>query len=382
MAALQRPARCQASQAQQPGRACAPGRAAPALALPGAVRHWLARFLPSVSTTPAASANPEPAVQDYVRQTEAFWAGLPRKGLFFGMLGAWVLLFHLLGNATLGYEPTRSLFGWMDYAYRTSQDDELGRFVPLLVLGLLWWRRDQLAAVPKRTWVPALLLVAGALLLHVLAFAIQQTRLSIAAFYAGVWALGGVAWGPAWLRATLLPCSLFVFAVPLGTLAETLTFPLRMIATSVTVWTSQNLLGIDVIRQGNQIFDAAGHFQYEVAAACGGLRSLTATLALALIVALMNFDTAWRRAVMILSAFPFAVLGNVLRLTLIIIAAEAFGQEAGNFVHDSSWLSLLPYVPPFAGMALLSRWLREPDPGRPPAAPPASTGAAPQPAGA
>lgn len=324
----------------------------------------------------------EPTAQDYVRQTEAFWAGLPRKGLFLGMLAAWALLFHLLGNATLGYEPTRSLFGWMDYAYRTSQEDELGRFVPLLVLGLLWWRRDQLAALPKRVWPAGLLLVAGALLLHVLGFAIQQTRLSIAAFYAGVWALGGVAWGPAWLRATLLPCSLFVFAVPLGTVAETITFPLRMIATSATVWLSQNLLGIDVIRQGNQIFDAAGHFQYEVAAACGGLRSLTATLALALIVALMNFDTAWRRAVMILSAFPFAVMGNVLRLTLIIIAAEAFGQEAGNFVHDSAWLSLLPYVPPFVGMALLSRWLREPDPARPPAEPPAPSAAAPQPAGA
>jgi exosortase len=330
-------------------------------------------------STAVPTSSPEPTAQDYVRQTEAFWAGLPRKGLFFGMLAAWVLLFHLLGNATLGYTKTTSLFGWMDYAYRMSQDDELGRFVPLIVLGLLWWRRDQLAALPKRLWTPALLLVGGALLLHVLAFAMQQTRLSIAAFYGGIWALGGVVWGPAWLRATLLPCSLFVFAVPLGTMGEAITFPLRMIATNITVWTSQNLLGIDVIQQGNQVFDARGHFQYEVAAACGGLRSLTATLALALIVALMNFNTSWRRAVMILSAFPFAVLGNVLRLTLIIVAAEAFGQEGGNYVHDSSWLSLLPYVPPFIGMALLSRWLREPDEARPPAEPPAAE-ATPQPA--
>lgn len=349
-----------------------------ALARGGGFGHLSARICRRVNTA-VSTSSPEPTAQDYVRQTEAFWAGLPRKGLFFGMLAAWVLLFHLLGNATLGYTKTTSLFGWMDYAYSTSQDDELGRFVPLIVLGLLWWRRDQLAALPKRPWAPALLLVAGALLLHVLAFAMQQTRLSIAAFYGGLWALGGVVWGPAWLRATLLPCSLFVFAVPLGTMAEAITFPLRMIATNITVWTSQNLLGIDVVQQGNQVFDARGHFQYEVAAACGGLRSLTATLALALIVALMNFNTSWRRAVMILSAFPFAVLGNVLRLTLIIVAAEAFGQEGGNYVHDSPWLSLLPYVPPFVGMALLSRWLREPDETRPPAEPPAAE-ATPQPA--
>lgn len=347
---------------------------------PGASGTCLPAIDRRVSTATTTSS-PDPTVQDLIRQTEAFWTGLPRKGLFLGMLAGWALLFHLVGNATLGYTDSTSLFGWMDYAYRTSQDDELGRYVPLIVLGLLWWRRNQLAALPKRPWAPGLVLVAGALLLHVLGFAAQQTRVSIAAFYAGAWALGGVVWGPAWLRATLLPCLLFIFAVPLGTLAEAITFPLRMIATHMTVWISQTLLGIDVIQQGNQVFDAGGHFQYEIAAACGGLRSLTATLALALIVALMNFDTTWRRLVMILSALPFAVLGNVLRLTLIIVAAEAFGQQGGNYVHDSSWLSLLPYVPPFVGMALLSRWLREPlEEPRAPAEPPSATGAAAQPA--
>lgn len=305
-------------------------------------------------------------MQELVAQTETFWAALPSRGLFLGMLGAWLLLFHLLGNATLGYTATPSLFGWMDYAYRMSEDDELGRYVPLIVLGLLWWRRERLAALPKRPWAPALGIVAAALALHVAGFAVQQTRVSIAAFYLGIWGLMGAAWGPAWLRATFFPCLLFVFAIPLGTLAETITFPLRLLATNVTVWISRSLLGIPVQQAGNQLSDPEGTFQYEVAAACGGLRSLTATVALALVFGFVSFTSPWRRAVMLAAAFPLAVAGNVLRLTLIIVAAEAFGQDAGNYVHDSAWLSLLPYLPPFIGLAMLGSWLREPQPGDPP----------------
>ena len=51
--------------------------------------------------------------------------------------------------------------------------------------------------------------------------------------------------------------------------------------------------------------------------------------------------------------------GNVFLLTCIIITAELFGQEAGMYVHDSSVLSLLPYIPGMAGLMILARFLRE-----------------------
>ena len=41
------------------------------------------------------------------------------------------------------------------------------------------------------------------------------------------------------------------------------------------------------------------------------------------------------------------------------IAAETFSPEAGNYVHDSGFLSLVPYIPAFGGMLLLGWWLRE-----------------------
>jgi len=53
------------------------------------------------------------------------------------------------------------------------------------------------------------------------------------------------------------------------------------------------------------------------------------------------------------------VIGNVIRLVTIIVASESFGQAAGNYVHESAWFSLLPYVPAFLGLLWLGHSLRE-----------------------
>lgn len=284
---------------------------------------------------------------------------LPGKTFLAALLAGWLALFHFLGNSTFGYVDSGSLFGWLNYAYSQSQDDELGRYVPFLVLALCWWKRDELIEVRKAPWAGGVVLVAAALVMHLLGYVIQQTRLSVVAFYLGIYGLLGALWGLAFLRAIFFPFFLFVFCVPLGTLAETITFPLRLLATDITTWISRSVLGVALIQQGNKLLDAQGTFQYEVAAACGGLRSLTATVALASIYSFVTLERSWKRLVMILSAVPLAVAGNVLRLTLIIVAAEAFGQEAGNWVHDNSVMSLLPYVPAFLGLGALGSWLQE-----------------------
>jgi exosortase/archaeosortase family protein len=60
---------------------------------------------------------------------------------------------------------------------------------------------------------------------------------------------------------------------------------------------------------------------------------------------------------MIAVALPLAVLGNMLRLLVIVLTADLMGQGAGNWVHENWFFSLLPYVPAFAGVLLLARWL-------------------------
>ncbi|MBI5384327.1 MAG: exosortase/archaeosortase family protein [Verrucomicrobia bacterium] len=303
-----------------------------------------------------------PAFTDELRQV---LAQLPGQGWFVLLLLAWLALFHFLGNSTLGYVSTPSLFSWLDYCYEKREDDQLGYLIPFIVLALMWWNRREWAAVQKRVWWPALALVALGLVFHVLGFLVQQARISVVGFFVGLYGLTGVIWGPQWLRATFFPFVLFAFCLPLGNTAERITFPLRLLSTKISVAISHGALGINVIRQGTMLWEPTGKFQYEIAAACSGIRSLTAFLAFTIILGFVSLRSPWRRALVVATAFPLAVLSNVIRLLCIIIAAEAFGQQTGNWVHESAWFSLLPYVPSLIAVVVLSHWLAEK-----PAAPP------------
>jgi exosortase len=304
-----------------------------------------------------APPSPTPGLAEELR---AFGETLPDKGWFAALLAAWCALFHFLGNSTFGYVASPSLFAWLWNAHANAADDSLGGLIPLAVFALLWWKREELAAVPKRAWWPAVVVVALALLMHVAGYVVQQPRVSVVAFFVGLYALTGLVWGWAWLKATFFPYFLFAFVMPMSSDMEGLTLPLRQMATKITVIFS-HVLGIDVVQQGTQIFDRAMRFQYNVEAACSGLRSLTTMLALSCVFAFVFFRRTWKRAAMIATSVPLAVLGNATRLMAIVIAAENFGQSAGNFVHDHWFFSLLPYVPSVIGMALLAKVLREPE---------------------
>jgi exosortase len=309
------------------------------------------------------------------------WQTWPRLGLVAVLAAVWILLFQFFGNSTLGYVQTKSLFGWwwwmesrhaqvgegaeaghgrVDFGKLFDSDESFALIVPLAVAALIWYKRKELYLLPKQIWWPALGLLIFALLVHTLGYLVQQTRISMVGFFVGLYALTGLMWGSAWLRLALFPFSLLLFCVPLGSGGvEIVTFPLRLLATKITAFLCHSGLGINVIQTGTQLMDAAGSYQYEVAAACSGIRSLTAILAFGVIYGYMTFKTSSRRLLVALAAFPLAVVANVLRLTLIIVAAEAFGQKAGNFVHENWLLSLVPYLPALGGMLLLGWWLRE-----------------------
>ena len=292
------------------------------------------------------------------------WRRLPNKGFFFFLLAAWVAVFQFFGNSTLGFIKSPSLLVWMYLAYMPSEmgDDGQGYLVPFVVLGLFWWKRKELVALPLKLWWPALFLVGFGMFLHVLGFGVQQVRISIVGLFVGIYGLMGLAWGPEWLRRSFFPFCLFVFAVPLGTLAQSITFPLRLFVCRI-VEAISHFISIDVVRDGTALKDPSGHYQYEVAAACSGITSLISTVLFAFVFGMVSFRAWWKRGVILASAVPLALLGNVVRMLTIIIAAEIGGQEWGNKVHEGGpgrIFSLLPYIPVFIGIFVIAHWLRRP----------------------
>jgi exosortase len=288
------------------------------------------------------------------------WRRLPNKGFFFLLLAAWLALFQFLGNSILGYIHTPSLFSWMHEAYRNSSssanDDAHGNFIPFLVVGLFWWKRKELLALPLKTWWPGLLILVTGMVLHILGYVLQQPRLSIVALFAGIYGLMGLAWGRVWLRKGFFPFVLFVFSIPLGAQAQFITVPLQVLV-SWLVGVAAHILGIGVVQDGVRLIDPSGTYQYEVAAACSGMRSLIAIFLLATCYGFIVFRTAKKRILMIVLAVPFAILGNFLRLLFIIIAAEMGGQEWGSYVHENWLFSLVPYLPAFIGVFWVGNWM-------------------------
>jgi exosortase len=292
----------------------------------------------------------------------ATWRRLPNKAFFFALFVAWLVLFQFWGNAVLGVIKTNSLFAWMWEAWRSKEgaaaDDSIGKVIPLLVLGLLWWKREELLRQPLKMWLPALLLVIAGLVLHLAGYFLQEPHISIVALFVGIYGLSGLAWGWGWLKNSFFPFCLFVFCVPLGDHSNFITFPLRMLVTRLVEIIS-HILGINVIRSGTQLGDPSGTFQYDVAAACSGIKSLFSIFLVALVYGFVVFSSWQKRLVMVLLALPFAILGNLLRLLCIVVAAEIGGREAGDFVHENAITSMIPYVPAVVGLFLVANWMEK-----------------------
>lgn len=306
----------------------------------------------------------KPTPPDWWADTIECWHRLPNKVFFFALLAMWLLLFQFFGNSILGYVNTPSLFGWLRYAYNIgggdkATDDSYGNIMPFLVVGIFWWKRREMLALPLKPWWPGTFLLAAAAVLHIAAFLVQQPLVSVVALFTGIYALMGMAWGREWLRHSSYPFFLFVFSIPLTAHLNFILFPLRMLVCRL-VEISAHLIGIDVIRQGTQLLDPSGNYGYDVAAPCGGMRSLMAIFLLATVYAFGTFRSPWKRIFLMAAAVPFAVLGNMARLLCIIIAAEMGGQKWGDYVHEGGpfgIISLLPYIPGIIGLLLLGRWM-------------------------
>ncbi len=289
------------------------------------------------------------------------WRVMPNRLFFCTLAIAWVALFVFLGNATLGYVHTSSLFGWMFDVYTSpAEDAQYGMLIPFVVLALFWWKREELVAEPLGFWWPGILLVAAGLLAHLAGHAIQETQLSAVGFLMGLYGLTGLAWGKNWLKRSFFPFFLLGFCIPTGGLLDGFTFHLRLLVSWIVAGIAHLGLSPDLIRDGTQLFDAQHTFAYEVVAACSGIRSLVALLALTIIYGFMSFKATWKRVLLVGLAIPLAVLGNVIRLCCTIMVAELGGQGAGKAVETK--LGFVTFTVAIGCIYLVSRWLEKSEP--------------------
>ncbi len=297
-----------------------------------------------------------------------YWAQLPDRVVFLGLLAAWCLLFQFFGWTSAVVGNNSSLFSWMwDKWTDPANDASHGKLIPIVVIGLLWLRRKRLAEAVTGVWWPALIGLAFSLLLHVAGFMVQQPRISMIALFSGAWILTGLMWGPKVLKEAFFPFVIFAFCMPMGgTFAQGLTLPLRLLAAKGAEFITKDLLQVSVTRVGTKLIDPNGIFgSFDVAAECSGIRSFVALLAITTIFSVLTMRAWWRRVVIVASTIPLSLICNIMRVSTIILAANAFKTpKAGKFIDD--WFGYVTYGVAILGVLLLAKLLKEKPPAQTP----------------
>ena len=154
-----------------------------------------------------------------------------------------------------------------------------------------------------------------------------------------------------------------VLAPALGFLVFMMPFPNALVVhlsyalKEITVRISTALagsLGVVLMRDGMTLLLEGGELHVENP--CSGLRSLMALLATGAVFGLLQPGSWWRRAVIFLAAVPVAMLGNALRIALLIVVAHYVGvRQATGVFHDAS--GYLIYAVALVSMMALRRLL-------------------------
>jgi exosortase len=200
---------------------------------------------------------------------------------------------------------------------------------------MVWMSRARLAAHPARPDLRGLTLVALACALQMLG-----VRADVFAFegYSMVAMAFGLVWtfqGLARTRALAFPLAYLAFMLPFPPVVmHQLAYGLKEITVRLSTRAAE-ALGVQLQQSGMTLYLQSGELRVENP--CSGLRSLLALLATATAFARFQPGAWWRRGLLLASGIPIAVIGNAVRLTLLILIAHYAGvRQATGWIHDLS----------------------------------------------
>ncbi|MDD2671673.1 MAG: exosortase/archaeosortase family protein [Syntrophales bacterium] len=232
-----------------------------------------------------------------------------------------------------------------------------GFLIPIVSGYIVFLKRTRLAELlaeaPAGERGGALLIAAGIFMLAAGRLANEHfvMRLSLPLIMAG--SIRQI-FGRAVLCELVFPIAYLVFMFPIPSiLMEKITFPLQLVASGFAAILLDSA-GVPVLREGNII--QLPDMSLEVAEACSGIRSLISLLALSAVFAYLFQKRQWKRAILVLSAVPTAMITNIIRVTGTGVLAHKFGGKAAQgFYHDfSGWLV---FVVAFAFLAGINRMM-------------------------
>jgi len=257
------------------------------------------------------------------------------------------------------WRQMKSLYNW------NSGEWQFGYAILPVVTALLWMTKKRYVDLEIRpSWWGLGIIVLG-FIFYLAGYRANEKYLGFAGCQFLI--MGMVLWffGKDYFRKAFLLWVLLGMIWPIIPLIPAVSFPMRMMVTKMTV-TFLNFIGVDTIQNGTALLSAATstqeqgeYFSLQVAAPCSGLRSLMALFMLGLSMAYMSFEKIWKSSVLLFTVFPLALLGNFVRLLILLVGSVTLGNEVaiGKGEHDPSAYHLgagfLVYIIALVGLVAL-----------------------------
>jgi len=216
----------------------------------------------------------------------------------------------------------------MVHTWSTSDSHGHGFFVAPLAAVMVYLRRHGLSALPWRSDLRALGLLALLVVLGVLG-----SLLGLPALQQGsaVALIGGIVWlliGSPVAGAIIFPLAFLLFMVPLG---QHLVPPLVEFTAGFTI-RALRVTGIPVYTEGAMLWTPTGKFS--VVEGCSGIRYLSASVCSGSLFAYIMYKSPWRRGAFVLLSIGFPIIANGLRAYgIVMIAHLTDGRWATGVDH-------------------------------------------------
>lgn len=226
-----------------------------------------------------------------------------------------------------------SIFADMVMDWYNDPDYSHGFIVPLISGYFVYQRREVLKKTIVSPYAPGLIVIVSGILLLLIGYMGTEyftMRLSLIIILAGAILYF---WGKEVFMILLLPGSYLVLMIPLPEIIyNAVAFPLKLFVAKYSVLFLQ-AIHITVYREGNIIMFP--NVVLEVADACSGIRSLMSLIALSVAISFFVKTSNLKKALIVISAVPIAVLTNALRVIATGILAKHWGAAAAEgFFHE------------------------------------------------
>jgi exosortase len=241
-----------------------------------------------------------------------------------------------------GYGPGRelSLLRVLYDSWNEETRYEHGVMFPFIIVGLFIYHwKNITASMQKGEWQGLLLLGLGCLL-FVVSHRVIQWRVGVASL---PFMVSGLIWylcGRKTFLLTAFPVFYLWLSIPVPDIQQA-TVPLQNISVSMAQSICK-VFGVGTYASGAVIYSTTQKWNpLTIDEMCSGIRSLMALLMISCAWAYLAPMKLWKRALLIFSALPIAILGNGLRVASIFIIAEYGNPKfAEKTWHDHSGLLL------------------------------------------